>query len=348
MSTFSRQTVAQSLAYWYERLPFVQFVQIAAGGQAPVITQTGGWNAGGQAPSGLVTFEDVATVRDPNLSLRITADGVTQTLYAAQHPPALEPVPVGMRAATRIAATALNSGATDMAAPEPVVYHLSVFRVPAIWKVLLGLDLTSEEDAALTSLGFDKSPLTMNGQYPMPLSAVIERTYLNRQVGTPLVYDGPAVDLSSGTATLPTFEVGDNQVLVLTEVAVEVGSDTSAQVAIAKDHVDNYLTFDPSVTSMRRPLDMFVVARDQLAVTITAANPPAAPVPVRIKAIPVSLSNILRIRLGLLSEAGLQQLFEGEAQVQAQAEGRAATAQETKAARNNATSFYNRVVVGVM
>jgi hypothetical protein len=345
---FSRQTVAQSLPYWYERLPITTRVQLGAGASTPVIPQVGGWNQANVAPSGLVTLETVATPRDQALTLRVTADGVVHTLYAEDHPPGLEPVPVRARAVRSIALTALNTTQAAMVAPDPVVAQVSIWRIPAVAKVALGYDLTTEEADTLHSLGLGTSPLTQNGQYPIPLSAVVERTYLNRQVGTPLAYDGPPVDLSTGSRSLPTLEVPANQILVLRKVAVEVSSDYGPQVSIAKDNVDNYLTFDPSVGSMARPVDLFLVATDQITITISCATPPPAPVPVRVVAIPIALSNILRIRLGLLSLGGLQQIFQGEVTETAQAQGRAPTPQELAQAAQDAQRFYARVQAGVM
>jgi hypothetical protein len=345
---FSRQTVAQSLAYWYERFPLTSRVQLGAGASAPVIPQTGGWNQSNAAPVGLVTLESVATPRDPALTLRLTADGVIQTLYAGQHPPRLGPVPVGARAIRSIALTALNTTTSAMVVPDPVLAQVSVFRMPAVLKVMLGYSLTDEENTILGQLGIDTSPLTMNGQFPIPLSAVIERTYLNRRVGSPIAYDGPPIDLSAGSRSLPTLEVPDNQILVLTGVAAEVSSDYGPQVSIAKDNVDNYLTFDPSLGSMDRPLDMFLVAKDQFTITLTTSTPPPAPVPVRVTAIPISLSNILRIRLGMLSAAGLAQIFQADVAQQLSRQGKTATPQDLAAAAADAQRFYNRVQAGVM
>src|SRR5579875_702770 len=109
MASFSRQILQQCIPYWYERLPFSQTVAVSTvGGSAPIIGQISGWNPS-PSPSTLVTLEDVATVRDPNLQIQYQADGQTATLYTEHHRPDLEPIPVRAQAIQSLSLQALNT-----------------------------------------------------------------------------------------------------------------------------------------------------------------------------------------------------------------------------------------------
>jgi hypothetical protein len=343
-ASFSRDVILQGERYWYERIPFVQQVALTSGATTSIVGLVSGWNQG-QSPDYLVTVEDVATARDPNLAIRIVADGQTYTLYAASHPAALQPVSVQARSVDSLAITAFQLG-TGTSLASPVVYSVSIFHLPLVWKVMLGYPITPEEQDMARQLGLTTSPVAQNGQHPIPLSAVIERTYLNRQYATPLAYDGPPATFGSSlTWESPTFTASTNELLVLTEVAAAISSDYSPQISVMRDSVQGAVVFDPSVTSLQRPMRMWLPALDQIQVTLTVSSPPPGPVPVRIKLLRLSLSNLLRVRLGLLSQAGLESLFSSERQA---ALGRALTDQELAVARQSADQFWLRIQAGVI
>ena len=343
--TFGLATIQESQPYWYERLPYTTLVSLSGGNASEaIIPQTSGWNLG-QSPDTLVTLEDVATARDPGLYLRATWDGQTKTMYAASHPPALEPVPVRARARDVLSLTAL--GTTTM--PSYVLYHVSVFRLPLVWKVLLGYPLTADEQQMANDLGLTTSPVAQNGQHPIPLSAVLERTFENRQVSTPLVYDGPPISFSQSLSVrLPTVNVPVNGLLILRKISIGVGADYGPTVTINRDTQAAHLVIDASPFSMTRPIEMWIPARQQVQVQIQVNAAPPGPVPVRVEMLQLSLSNILRVRLGILSESGLVTLFQDEARARAQAQGRPVTQQELDRAAANAREFYERIQAGVM
>jgi hypothetical protein len=54
---------------------------------------------------------------------------------------------------------------------------------------------------------------------------------------------------------------------------------------------------------------MFIPALAHLTFAVSAADPPAGPIPIRIEIWTVALSLLLSVRLGLVSEADLQSLL---------------------------------------
>jgi hypothetical protein len=347
-SLLSKDVISQATPYWYERIPFVADVNLSSGGTEPIIPQLTGWNTS-QSPQTLCTLEELATVRDPNLSIRVSADGDTRTFYASSHPPNLEPLPVGIRAVTSLTATAQAlSGPTI--GTSPIVYSVGIYQLPLTWKVLLGYTITEDERAIADALGLTTSPIAQNGQHPIPIGTMIERTFLNRQVASPIVYDGPSITFSSSlTVDMPQINVPPNTIAVLHKVGIGVSADYGPSFVVNRDNQANHVQIqDASVATITRPLSMWVPAENQIQITVQVAEVPPGPVPVRVEAYTISLSNILRIRMSLITGRGLEALFQAQVRAAAQAEGRAPTPEELAAAARNADAFRDKVLAGVM
>jgi hypothetical protein len=345
-NAFTGDVITASLPYWYSRLPYTVSVALGAGGQTNLTGPVTGYNTQ-ESPGALVTLETVHTALDPNLVLRVQADQQTLQLYTAAHPPGFRPVPVGARAVQSLTLSAYNPGsATSL--PSSVLYSVSVWRLPLTMKILLGYAITSDEQALAQRLGLDISPVAMNGQFPIPLSAVIERTYANRLIGSPLIYDGPPLTFppGGGQVSLPPFSVPPNALYVLRSVAVPMDADYGPTVQIDRDANESFVQFDPSVSP--EPVDLFLPALQRIQIRVSVTSPPPGPVPIRVVLWPVSLSNILRVRLGLITETGLVQVFQAAAEARAAAEHRTPTAQELQAAAAAAETFYLKVLAGVM
>lgn len=349
-STFDSSVITTAAPYWYERLPYTATASLSAGGTQALISAVTGWQPGPQ-PSLLVTLEDIATAQDPNLQVRVVGDGQSLTLYSQNHPSNLEPVRLGVGAVKSLSATLLNT-TTATSVSSPLVYHVSVLQMPAVLKVLLGYPPTTAEQEILASFGLPTTAIHQNGQQPIPIGAVIERTFLNRQVLSPVAYDGLALTFLGGlVANIPAINVGLNQLFVLTEVAVPISKDYGPQVNIARDYQENHVQFDPSVTTLDRPMSMWIPATQQVSISVTVTSAPPGAVPCRVKGYVMAMSNILRVRMGQLSKAGLETLFQQEALQKAITTiGPSAklTPAQVSGATTNADDLYNRIVAGVV
>jgi len=162
--TFGRDEIRRMGEYWYEENWYSTRVTLASG-TSSIFPQATGWNPN-PSPSLMVTLEDVATPQDPYLELVATADRFSRILYAAQHRPRLEPVALHMRAVSSLSLVATpNGGAiTD----DPVVYRVSVLKLPITWKVMLGYPITALESEIAKEVGISTSPVAQDGHEPDP------------------------------------------------------------------------------------------------------------------------------------------------------------------------------------
>jgi len=124
---------------------------------------------------------------------------------------------------------------------------------------------------------------------------------------------------------------------VVRNVAIEADEGYGVQVQIERDADPQHTVIDASTVSLDRGADLFVPAKDYVQVTVSTQRALPGPIPVRLTVWHVSLSDILRVRLGLLDLQGLQSLF---------TEG-ARTPEQEKALLDAATRLYDRTLAGV-
>jgi hypothetical protein len=344
-STLTTSMIAALTPYWYARVPVVTTVSLAAGTTANVLGPLTNWNPG-PSPTTLVTLNAVRAAQDPGVTLQAQADRTSLQLYTTSQPPGYAPVRVGLPAAQSLSVTAQNL-TTTASQLSPVLLDLSVFRLPIAWKILLNLPLSPTDEATAAAIGLDTAAVAQNGQFPIPLPAVIERTYLNRAYAASLAYDGPPI-LGQGalTATLPTFIVPDNAVWVLRRIVVPIDADYVPLVTLNWENQDSFWQGNPA--QVPGGLDFFLPFLQQLQVQVTVQTPTPGPIPVRIEVDQLVLSNILRVRLGLLTDAGLASVYQSVITAQAAAAGTTPNPAALAKATENATTFVQRVAAGVM
>lgn len=338
--------IAALRPYWYARLPFTARVALAPGTQTAILGPIANWNPNA-SPDVLVLVHTVRTARDPNLVLTVQADRSTHDLYTLGHPPGFAPVTVDAPAVQSLSLLARNPNpATSV--PSPVLVDVSVFRLPTTYKILLGYPLTPTDLAAAQALGLDTSAVSQNGTYPIPLTTMVERTYLNRQYATPLVYDGPPVTFTANslTAVLPTITVPNNALYVVRRIHVPIDADYQPLVTVNWETVSGFWAFDPSTTL--DPITCFLPTLQQVQVVVSVQSPPPGPVPVRIEVWRLVLSNLLRVRLGMLDSAGLAASYQSLVTEQAQAQGQSPAPAALAQAIQNAGLFVAKAQAGVM
>lgn len=310
-SSFSRTDLQAAQPYWYERIPYAFSAQnLGASGAVPLFAVQG-WNGGG-APGTLVILREVAVDPWPGVVAQVTADTQTYRPYvdSLAHQ---RPAHGGWAGVRNLSFQISNQTATTLPPLGLTIptlrgrYQVAIWQMPTFEKLLRGTGLTPTDMAYLTALGFGTDPTNQKGWYPTPIPAVIERTYANRQIAPPIAW-AQGVQATAQESTITTVTAQSNQLLVLREIAAVAPPEAGVTLTVDRDDDAGHIVL-PADQVGRDGVDCFVPALNHLTFKIQATAPPSSRVPLRFTIWVLSLSNILRARLGLLSEAGLQRLL---------------------------------------
>jgi len=181
--------------------------------------------------------------------------------------------------------------------------HYGVWAYPPTiaHKLQWGIALNQKEQAINQELGI--ADTVEKGLLPLPISQIIEREY--HVVGEETHTRNVNIAVAATIFPIEVMYAKAGEILVLTRVAAAPGTAAqNVQIIIDRDNDANYLQF-PTL-----PLDLvaggevscFVPALTQLRLTTTATVAPG-PHLFRYTIQRVKLTNILRVRFGLLSEA---------------------------------------------
>lgn len=181
--------------------------------------------------------------------------------------------------------------------------HYGVWAYPPTiaHKIQWGITLNQKEQAIAQELGI--ADTVEKGLLPLPISQLIEREY-------PVVGEEThtrAVNIAAGGVVYPieVIYAKPGEILVLTRIAALAGTAAqNAQIIVDRDNDANYLTLPtfPLNIIAGGEIACFIPALTQLRLTTTAAAPFAGSL-FRYTVQRVKLTNILRVRFGLLSEA---------------------------------------------
>lgn len=187
----------------------------------------------------------------------------------------------------------------------PLAYttHYGVWAYPPTiaHKIQWGIALNQKEKAINQELGI--ADTVQKGLLPLPISQLIEREY-------PVVGEETHtrnINIAVGAAVYPieVMYAKPGEILVLTRIAALAGvAADNVQIIVDRDNDANYLTFPtwPLTILAGGEIDCFIPALTQLRLTTTATLPVAVSL-FRYTIQRVKLTNILRVRFGLLSEA---------------------------------------------
>lgn len=302
-ATFGNRTIDNAQPYWLERLPYTQLVtNLPAQGQFSLFA-VDHWQADTD-PATVIMLDAVAATQQPGVQLQVIND-TQQGLYDLDiWPPNLRPLPIGRSAIHHLSAVLTNT-TTSAIANLQVTYHITIWREPVAYKVLYGYPLTATERAYAHTIGLDTAPNSQRGTLPLGLDSVIRGTYANRRIGPALGF-GRRI-LANGTP-FHTIRAATNQLLVLRSMATAGTLEDGVQLHVDRDGQTDHVIVDAAAMGLGTPVECLVPAKTSLTFRLTATTPPAAAVPVQLEVWPLSLSNILRIRLGELTEAQLQQV----------------------------------------
>ncbi len=306
-TVFGVDFIQQAAQYWYERAPFTSTNSIPPGGQASIIGQVSGWN--GNFAKNVVFADSIASTQDPNVLYRLVYDGQTRYIYADTLASDLLPVQLGAGLYQNVSLTAVSASA---GAPTTVntqtVITMAVWEAPVSYKIMRGFPLTQNELAIAKAVGLKTNPVSEHGTFPIPISAVIERTYENRLIRTTLEFAGP--DPVSTTSGTPFYAVSaqPNEMLIVRSIGAEVDSDYNPTLTVARDNQPTHLQIDPSLLSLDHPTEMFIPATQSLSFSLSATGLGSA-TPVRIEVWHVARSSIINTRRGIATgDFGLEAL----------------------------------------
>lgn len=308
-ASFGLQTIQNARAYWLEQIPYSALIPtLTAGGQESLIPAVQGWNPQNN-PATLARLDDLGATRWSGVQVDLTSDTTRDRYDLGQWPADLEPVPTDRVARTRLSATLVNTTGSAVTNLQ-CTYRVTVWAEPIAVKVLYGWPLTVQEQALARAIGLDTGTASQRGTLPMDLDRIIEGTYRNRLIGTPLSFALAATaSPTTGGLSFHRVQVPPNTLMVVRSVAMAGTLEDGVQLHIDRDSDTDHVILDAATMNLDRPVRMFVPARQNLNFRLTATTAPPAPTPVRIEVWPVSLSNILRIRLGELDQAGAEQLL---------------------------------------
>jgi|SRR5579875_1222720 len=305
----SQDVIRNALDYWYERNVYTSTLSLAPGATAALFPLLASWNP----PTGarqVVSLETIAASQDPNLRLQVTYDGLSATVLGDDLAPDLKPVRVSAPAASSLGLSAVNTG-TQASTGTQVLYGTSIWTAPVAYKVLHGYGLTQEDLDLAKQVGMETNPVQSRGTHPIPISAVIERTYANRMTQSPYQFQGPSPLATTQGAVFAQVNANPpgQDLLVLRYLAAEADEDYGVTITLDRDNQIGHTTWDAGLMSLDHPLDLFIAAKSSLTFHIQAAVAPPGPIPVRFEVWHVSLTAILRLRMGLMTKEAAQGLY---------------------------------------
>jgi hypothetical protein len=293
------QTQAQTAKYWYERLLYTYGPETIPSGVNPVfnipkINKTA-------VPSWMAVLARLAVTQNANVALGFGFDG--QSIPATAVQGFSDAAIAGVRddrlfipAAKSMSMQTLNSGAP--VASFQLNFQTEMRKLSIADKILRGIQLTPNELAITQNI--DVASLVAKGTAPIPWEAQLERTYSNR-----ILYEDVRllhVDASTIDASFLTIQTKNaDEFLVLRELAIEGGAATT--VSVDRDADPNYMGVSGSafVQADDAPWDVFVPALNYLTFHVqSTAN--LVNVPIRVRVWHCKLSNLLRVRFGLVSK----------------------------------------------
>lgn len=281
-TVFGSTFIQECDPYWLEIAPFTSTNSIAPLSQATLVGGVSGWNT--NFAKDIAFLESIAATQDPNVLLAATVDGQIRYIYGDTLRPALRPVRTTAGMYQSFSLTATNQSATQATVNTQILYRMAVWRAPIAYKVMRGFPLTPEEFKIGERAGLNvQNPVSERGVFPIPIPAVIQRTYENRLTKTTLEFAGP--DPSAAVKGAPFYNVSalPNELLVLRSIGCDVDSDYGLTLTIARDNQATHLVIDPSLLSLDEPVECFIPATQSLTFSVAATTAPPNTVPFRIE-----------------------------------------------------------------
>ena len=308
---FTSKIIREASPYFYERIPYTHTVSSLAAGNTTSLFSVSQWNTAA-SPSVRVTLRNLGMTRWPNTQLRTVYDNRTDRIDSRGFPGHGYPLPVEYGAVTQLNSQLVNIGTTTI--PQiTLTYQISVLRMSVATKVLYGYALDKTEHSMAQAMHLGTDPVRQLGNLPMPMDTIIEREFAARQIAGPVAFSAGVSVTPSASTVGHVRPQSPNEVLVLRSIAVEASPEDGVVLTVNRDDNADHVSVDAGATALSHPLDCFIPATNHFTFVIQGATHVPYPVPVRLEVWRVSLSDILRVHLGILTERELESLMGAEA-----------------------------------
>ncbi len=305
-AVLSPADIKNAKKYWFSQIPYTFVQPTLAANSAQGLFAIKGWNPETSLET-LVSLSTIGITQGGNSEIDIVHDSVGSRRYAAAFPSELAPRFVGSNAVKNLSLGVRNNNPTPLPNLQ-LNYLATIWQMPVTFKVLQGYALTEAERAIGDATNVPLSPIDRKGTLPIPWEDIIRRTYWSQLVDEPL--DIPLMPTATTVAqTFHQVQAGPNELLVVRNIAAEGTLDYGIQITVDVDDNLGLVQLQAANLNLEAGTEMFVNAEHLLNFNISATVPPPGPTPVRLEVWRLSLSNILRVRLELLDQAGLQQLM---------------------------------------
>lgn len=238
------------------------------------------WNKGGTDK--IVVLEAVAATQNTNVQLVWSYDGQQSNIaqgWTDALRAGLRPNPVRAVAANRIALT-INNQSGAVVNNFQLNYWITVWSIPAAYRLLLGYELTPQDEAALAQLPPQdgQSPLQQiqalirKGTLPIAWDRQLDALWKNRRVADVGGFVPHHVMTANATAPA-TFSVRVPQGHVLVLEAIGVEGQPAVQIAIDRDSDVEYLQVNGAAIAQAddAPLGVWIPATDHFTFNVSGA-----------------------------------------------------------------------------
>jgi len=279
-AVFDRDQISRA-RYGRETLPYTWGPASLPVGQTTVF-DVAGWNPADGVEKVLI-LEAVAATQNSGVQLVWSYDGQQSDIaqgWTDALRSGLRPNPVGAWAANRLALTINNQSGSPIANFQ-LNYWVTVWSIPAAYRLLLGYGLTPSDQRALAQLPQQDglSPLQQvqsllqKGTLPISWERQIDSLWRNRRVA-PASALVPRHITTPGPTTSASFSVRVPQGYVLVLEALGVEGQPAVQIAVDRDQDQGYVQINGAAVAQANdaPLFAWVPAADHLTFTVSGAQ----------------------------------------------------------------------------
>ncbi len=304
---FTSKIIQDAAPYFYERIPYTDTITALAAGSTAPLFSVSQWNSTA-SPSVRVALHGMSLTRWPSLQLRTVYDNRTDRIDSRGFPGYRETLDVNYGAIKQLISTLVNIGTTTI--PQiAITYTISVLRMSIATKVMMGYPLDKTEMSMAQAMKLGTDPTRQLGNLPMPMDTIIDREYAARQIAGPIAFSSGVTATPASSVVAHVRPQSPNELLVLRAIAVEAAPEDGVILTIDRDDNPAHVVVNAQATALSHPLDCFIPATNHFTVSIQGTTTVPYPVPVRLVIWRVSLSDILRVHLGILTERDLENLM---------------------------------------
>ncbi len=307
---FTSKIIREASPYFYERIPYTQGVSSLAAGSNASLFSVSQWNTA-SSPSVRVALRTLSMTRWPALQLRTVYDTRTDRIDSRGFPGHGQALALDYGAVTQLNSQLVNIG-TQTIPQIGLTYQVSVLRMSVATKVLYGYALDKAEHSMAQAMHLGTDPVRQLGNLPMPIETILEREFAARQIAGPIAFSAGVSVTPSSSPVAHVRPQSPNEIVVLRSIAVEAAPEDGVTLTINRDDNAAHVVVDAGATALSDPLDCFIPATNHVTVNIQGTTTVAYPVPVRLVIWRVSLSDILRVHLGIVTERELETLMGAE------------------------------------